>query len=47
MPLHCVGQATATEQGWVMNTISSVESVLRKEFGMTRPEWWPADHPAE
>lgn len=47
VPLHCVGQATATEQGWVMNTISSVEAVLRGPFGLARPAWWPADFAAD
>ena len=46
-PIHCVGQATARSQGWVMDTISSVETVMRDSYGLARPKWWPADYPIE
>ena len=44
--VFCTGQATAQVQGWVMDTISSIESVLRSEFRLQRPAWWPASYPA-
>ena len=44
-PIHCVGQATSVEQGWVMETLASVESVMRGPCGLARPAWWPADYP--
>ena len=44
--VYCVGQATAQIQGWVMDTIASIESVLRSEFRLDRPKWWPASYPA-
>lgn len=46
-PVHCVGQATAAFQGWVMGTIASVESVMRGAYGLRRPDWWPPSHPVD
>jgi len=42
--VHCVGQATSRIQGWVMNTLETTESVLRAEFGLERPAWWPESY---
>ena len=42
--VYCVGQATAQVQGWVMDTIASAETVLRSEFRLDRPHWWPASY---
>ena len=42
--VFCTGQATAQVRGWVMDTISSTESVLRDDFRLDRPEWWPAGY---
>lgn len=44
--VFCCGQATAEIQGWVMDTIGSTESVLRKNFHLARPGWWPERYPA-
>lgn len=44
-PIYCIGQATASFQGWVMGTLGSTEAVLRRHFGLSRPDWWPADFP--
>ena len=44
--VFCCGQATAEIQGWVMDTLASAESVLRTNFNLTRPEWWPETYPA-
>lgn len=42
--VFCTGQATSQVRGWVMDTISSTESVLREDFRLDRPEWWPAGY---
>jgi lysine 2-monooxygenase len=42
--VFCCGQATAKIQGWVMDSLASVESVLRSDFQLTRPEWWPENY---
>ncbi|MDE0887961.1 MAG: NAD(P)/FAD-dependent oxidoreductase [Phycisphaerales bacterium] len=42
--VYCVGEATSTIQGWVMETIETTESVLRSKFGLGRPDWWPASY---
>jgi monoamine oxidase len=44
--VFCCGQATAEIQGWVMGTIGATESVLRKNFHLARPGWWPESYPA-
>ena len=44
-PISCIGQATATSQGWVMDTLASAEAVMQKTYGLGRPDWWPADYP--
>ena len=44
--VFCCGQATAEIQGWVMDTLASAESVLRTNFNLARPEWWPKNYPA-
>lgn len=45
--VYCVGQATSRIQGWVMNTLDTTESVLRSDFGLDRPDWWPASRDPE
>lgn len=42
--VYCVGQATSIVQGWVMDTLSTTESVLRNNFGLARPAWWPESY---
>jgi hypothetical protein len=42
--VYCVGEATSTIQGWVMETIETTESVLRTHFDLERPTWWPASY---
>jgi len=44
--VYCCGQGTAEIQGWVMDTIASAESVMRKKFNLARPAWWPESYPA-
>jgi hypothetical protein len=43
--VFCCGQATAEIQGWVMDTISSTESVMAANFNLARPDWWPKTYP--
>lgn len=45
--VYCVGQATSIVQGWVMDTLSTTESVLRNNFGLDRPAWWPESYKPE
>jgi len=42
--VYCCGQGAAASQGWVMDTLVSVESVMRNKFNLARPEWWPASY---
>lgn len=44
--LFLCGQSTAAQQGWVMDSIASVERVLRDHFALSRPGWWPESYPA-
>jgi monoamine oxidase len=44
--VFCCGQAASEVQGWVMESISSVESVLRTHLGVERAAFWPKSYSA-
>ena len=41
LPVYVCGEAYSVKQGWVEGAFETTESMLQKNFGLTKPDWLP------